>query len=255
MMMATFNIHTAHTKRICCWFFADVFMHSIRVSMWVLRKIEREREREILYMVSKPRRASAFGWKTTTKQIINFFSNVIQCTEHTGKNATTSSVNKKQPNWNRWMNLLRARASKKVNGVCARVENKNGVSFFWMLLFIEYYVHFNTLHMNAHQLSSTAHITHSVFVLLFILYGNRQRLRRLIRHRSFFVLLCEKRKQTLLSIDVYNSFPFLRSSQTCEERNRSKLFTFGSVQCETAKFFSLQKYTCIVIRPRHVCVK
>lgn len=59
-----------------------------------------------------------------------------------------------------------ARASKKVNESGKSTTKMESLILFWMHLFIEYDIHFNTLHMNAHQLSSTAHITFGFFLCL-----------------------------------------------------------------------------------------
>lgn len=60
--------------------------------------------------------------------------------------------------------------------MCA-VERKNGVSFFWMLLLLVFVpseynvlVRFNTLHVNAHQLSSNRSHYNSVFICVCCLF-------------------------------------------------------------------------------------
>lgn len=137
------------------------------------------------------------------------------------------------------MNLLHELARKWMRAYVG-IKNKNEVVFFFSDSFykVKRSIHFNTLHMNAHQSSPTARITFSaVFVVYFFMEID-----------IFSVLrILKEIKQTLLSIIVYNSFHFIfRSSRTFKVRNQeSASLYFCSVYYESATFWKMY----IVISP------
>lgn len=149
-----------------------------------------------------------------------------------------------------------ARASKKVNERECVQQQKNGVSFFWMLLFSssrEYnvLVYFNTLHMNAHQLSSNRSHYNSVFVCcLFVM-----EIDIVFFCRSFifssFLFAVNKREQNhyCLSSSIIH-FHFYEVQKRVKNETKRTLH-FGSAKCETAKF-CYNDSTHIVIRPLYV---
>lgn len=141
-------------------------------------------------------------------------------------------MKEKQQNWSWYINECNARASKKVNECNVRCflvfeMNEEWSLSVWMLFIdlIVFILIFSSPYMNAHQLSSTARTTFYFSLLgdmyIFFMEFN-------IHFRSFFLGL--KRKQTLLSIVIYNShISFFSKFMNVRRTTPSKHFT--SIQC------------------------